>query len=873
MKKSILLLSLVTLLSQISFAQNVGIGNTNPQAKLDVNGDLILRSYTLTVADGTSYGLDVNTNKFSNYKLTGTTSNFQIAGITAAANDRNITLYNRTGNSMEIYNDDATAAVANRIITGTGTTFAVYNGGTVSLRYDATIQKWEVISSHYNNLDYFGGGGGIGSWDINGSDISNNNTGKVGIGITNPTAKLTINGNLALLSDTVKVACDIMPTKMLIDNIAKPKSVLHIINDGCITFMPPTVVGLSGGTDGKMVTIITHLNYTQLQHLQGTTPIPTASDSLNMIELYEPNSNGNINQPFSYSFNAGGSVTLIYDGTRNRWKLLSYNGDIKSETFGWYKGSNVNDIYNPNAGNVGIGTGSPTEKFDVNGNLKVRKNLLITDTLAIGTTAPTQKLDVAGNAKVRNNFFVDGNVGIGTTTPTNQLQVVDANTYGGFIKIGANSSAPGWNKKLLFGDGNFVSVGESLIDDQMELTAGNFYFKNNSGTGNVGIGISSPNASLSVARGNGTDGTAAFFGTTNTSHFNYSSNEDTYIRGGKNSSKLLLNDYGGQVALGTATTGNAQLNIVSSRTGGNANGLSINQGTTNTGNDSYGLYSYSTGSNLTNRGLKGETGGTGTVNMGGDFRAATVSAGKNWGIQSWAEGSQTENYGGKFDAFGGISSTVNQAVHAFSTGTGDSYGIYAEAQSSNNLSNAYGIYAKATGGNGIAGYFVGNVAVLGSLSKSSGSFLIDHPQDPANKYLYHSFVESPDMMNIYNGNIVTGTNSEAVVELPGYFNALNKDYRYQLTVIGQPAQVWVHEEIKNNRFVIKSDKPNVKISWQVTGIRQDAWANEHRIIPEVEKEAKNKGKYLTPEVFKQPKEKAINYVKPLEDERQNKSNQ
>ena len=76
MKKNVLLFAMALILLQLSFAQNIGIGNTNPQAKLDVSGDLILRSYSLTMADGTTYALDVNTNKFSNYKLTGTTGNF-----------------------------------------------------------------------------------------------------------------------------------------------------------------------------------------------------------------------------------------------------------------------------------------------------------------------------------------------------------------------------------------------------------------------------------------------------------------------------------------------------------------------------------------------------------------------------------------------------------------------------------------------------------------------------------------------------------------------------------------------------------------------------------------------------------------------------
>jgi hypothetical protein len=116
-----------------------------------------------------------------------------------------------------------------------------------------------------------------------------------------------------------------------------------------------------------------------------------------------------------------------------------------------------------------------------------------------------------------------------------------------------------------------------------------------------------------------------------------------------------------------------------------------------------------------------------------------------------------------------------------------------------------------------------------TMKKVGGSFSIDHPLDPANQYLRHSFVESPDMMNIYNGTVTTDKHGVATVILPAYFEALNQDFRYQLTPMGQFAQAFVAERVKGNRFVIKTNKPGVEVSWQVTGIRHDAYANEHRI--------------------------------------------
>jgi hypothetical protein len=143
----------------------------------------------------------------------------------------------------------------------------------------------------------------------------------------------------------------------------------------------------------------------------------------------------------------------------------------------------------------------------------------------------------------------------------------------------------------------------------------------------------------------------------------------------------------------------------------------------------------------------------------------------------------------------------------------------------------------------------GSVSIPGSLSKGSGSFKIDHPLDPQNKYLYHSFVESPDMMNIYNGNVITDAEGFATVELPAWFEALNRNFRYQLTVVGKEAwaRARIYEEVAGNRFVIQTDVPSIKVSWQVTGVRKDAYAEAHRISVEEEKPAAEKGTCLHPE--------------------------
>ncbi|NND32026.1 MAG: hypothetical protein HKN76_05495 [Saprospiraceae bacterium] len=160
---------------------------------------------------------------------------------------------------------------------------------------------------------------------------------------------------------------------------------------------------------------------------------------------------------------------------------------------------------------------------------------------------------------------------------------------------------------------------------------------------------------------------------------------------------------------------------------------------------------------------------------------------------------------------------------------------------------------------GFAGYFYGNVGVTGTLTKGAGSFKIDHPLDPENKYLSHSFVESPDMKNFYDGMIITDGSGNAHVILPDWFVALNKDFRYQLTVIDQFAQAIVSEKIMTNSFSIKTNVPGVEVSWQVTATRKDAYAEQHRIPVEEYKPAKERGKYLHPDAFGQPMEKAVDF--------------
>jgi hypothetical protein len=165
---------------------------------------------------------------------------------------------------------------------------------------------------------------------------------------------------------------------------------------------------------------------------------------------------------------------------------------------------------------------------------------------------------------------------------------------------------------------------------------------------------------------------------------------------------------------------------------------------------------------------------------------------------------------------------------------------------------------------GLGGFFSGDVEVFGNFNVIGGgskNFKIDHPLDPENKYLYHAAIESSEVLNVYSGNITTDGNGEAVVTLPDWFEAINKDFRYQLTVVGTFAQAIVGNKIKDNRFTVKTNAANVEVSWQVTGIRSDAAVLKHPFKLEEAKPKSERGSYLVPDAYNQPEERGIEWAR------------
>jgi hypothetical protein len=482
--------------------------------------------------------------------------------------------------------------------------------------------------------------------------------------------------------------------------------------------------------------------------------------------------------------------------------------------------------------------------------------------IGINTTTPTSTLGVNGAATIGGLTLTAAGTATATAgTITHPLNLV-ASTFNSSTKAAVNqtfrwqteptgndTSSPSGTLNLLFGSGSSTPAETGLhvaSNGQITFAAGQTF--PGAGGGVSSVGLSAPSSDFTVSGSPVT--------TSGTLALNWNIPPDFTDVANAIVKRDPNGNFFGSTIIAFGSSGGSAALIGSD---GSSDGVGAVQGMSANGIGVYGESS-STSNSSNNYGVYGTgpigLGGTASTSDGiGAFGSSNAGVGVlaygATGVFSVGASGGTGVYGSAYTGIQGLtdSTTGGWGVYGESQGAGVGGGFY-------NTSTGDALYASNQAG-GDAAFFDGNVDVDGNLSKAGGSFKIDHPLDPANKYLYHSFVESPDMKNIYDGNVTTDGSGLATVTLPDWFEALNRDFRYQLTVIGQFAQAMVADEVSNHQFTIKTDKPNVKVSWQVTGIRQDAWANAHRIPVEVSKEPADQGLYLHPELFGAPPEKSI----------------
>ena len=289
----------------------------------------------------------------------------------------------------------------------------------------------------------------------------------------------------------------------------------------------------------------------------------------------------------------------------------------------------------------------------------------------------------------------------------------------------------------------------------------------------------------------------------------------TAVAGAANGDSFVLGSAANSATAASSLSTSGSPGLAVSDTTGSANALS-------------GTNSASSG---TGAGVYGKTQST-SASAAGVFGQISSSADYSAGVR------------GQNDA----ASCCGFGVVGFAAGQGIGIGGYAP--------NGFGVFGWSP--NNWAAWFDGSVEVTGTLYKGAGAFRIDNPLDPAHSYLQHSFVESPEMKNVYDGNVRTNAKGFATVTLPKWFQALNKDFRYQLTVIGHSfADATVWKKIAAREFTIKTSKPGIKVSWQVTGVRHDAYARAHPIPVVLPKTGAAQGRYLHPELYGQRASKSV----------------
>jgi hypothetical protein len=420
MKKILPGLWLILLSIQLS-AQNVGINTTTPEAVLDVNGDVIFRTGDLVVADGITLALDVTSTKFSYYRVAGPVADFILAGISAGQDGRLLTLFNRSGFSMQLNNEDPSAAVADQIVTGTNADVIIPHKGIINLQYDATEQKWIVKSSSKGGATIAPGG----LWDISGSDIFNTNAGNVGIGINTPLAPLHIkNDNQALRIQgstpyisfydnagvTLKGFIQQFNNNLYLGTPGGNTTGVmefYLNNSSKMTILPNGNVGI--GTNAPLDKFavqtfgygLTHAAGTAtigtwIGNFQGTTTVMFGTKSAHDLNFFTANSLSQMTLAQNGNFGVGTQTPTekLTVQTPNDSYGISHRGaggnviatfiGGSSAGVGTFSNTNMRIFCNgasaifiaSGSNNVGIGINFPTYKLEVNGNIRSKEVLV-----------------------------------------------------------------------------------------------------------------------------------------------------------------------------------------------------------------------------------------------------------------------------------------------------------------------------------------------------------------------------------------------------------------------------------------------------------------------------------------------------------------
>jgi len=635
-----------------------------------------------------------------------------------------------------------------------------------------------------------------------------------------------------------------------------------VISSPALSDIPKTITYQGYLTDpqGTSVDDTIHITFSLYSQLSGGAALWTESQDVTVVDgsfSINLGSVNNIDLPFDVQYYLG--ITVGMDNEMTPRQALNSAG----YAFRAKEADSVKD--NAVTSTVIANDAVTTDKIsdDAISETKIASGAVGANAIANGAVSSTQ----IGDNSINTQDLSDNAVTVNKISPNIISSIDQVSNDGGDIDLIAGTN---------------ISIQSDDIADTITISAtngetslwtedgGNVYRS----TGNVGIGTTNPQYRLSFGKDLFTLKKIALWDDINDFYgFGVDTGRLTFFTNDTEKMTILGN---GNIGIGTSSP-DSKLTVES--TGGDAL-ININQ----TGAPMWaGLRLARSGterwfigmSEVTNDLLfrRSSTSNDLVVTTSGDIGVGGVGSNKKFNVETPQSANDYICIFGKHGASGNYGLIGNSGYGVY--GYGSLAGIYGQSDGNSGVSghsntgigvfgassSSYGVYGQSLNPNAYAGYFNGNVLITGQLTKGNGAFKIDHPLDPGNKYLSHSFVESPEMMNVYNGNTVLNENGEGWVELPEWFESLNKSFRYQLTPIGAPGpNLYIAEEITENQFKIAGGRLGMKVSWQVTGIRQDPYAKIHPIKVEEEKLPEDQGYYLHPEAYGQPKEKGIGWA-------------
>jgi len=524
------------------------------------------------------------------------------------------------------------------------------------------------------------------------------------------------------------------------------------------------------------------------------------------------------------------------------------------------------NIFNTNTGNVGIGTNSPVSRLTVAGAGAFNSPSAAAITLDNTTAARRWEWHALDDGRMqladftaaatRMVFDLNGRVGIGTAAPQFPLTVYSPGGYGIVHTDGVTEL------------GSYLSLGGGWLGTRSNHPL--YLFTNNSiaqvtltTAGYVGIGTTTPPFPLTVYTNANygfihTDGIREVGSYVNSQGgwLGTRSNHPLHLFAANSSPQVTLTTSG-NLGIGT-TTPTSRLDATATGPGAKAVTGNSPGGNGVWGTSSAAGYAATGGVNA----AVGGFGVYGQSNSGPSAKGIWGNSDEGTGVYGTCNSAQSEDSAGVLGR--NTASNGTGVIGEANTG-GQAYGVWGRT------SQGAGVFGE--GNRGVVGVgaigveAVGTVAVrahgsaevIGDLSVvGEKSFRIDHPNDPENKYLLHYCTEGPQPLNVYRGTVILDANGKGEVNLPDYLEDINKDFSYALTAVGAPMpDLHVATEVAENQFSIAGGTPGGKVSWQVSGVRNDLWVQRHGAAVEMDKPEHERGKYQHPELYGLPEERGM----------------